>query len=74
MSDREDKAVAVLVAAKDAYRADPSARNKAAKAKAVAAVVAVRNDERADRTGFSVAGDAFTGGRTVQLDVTHEGN
>lgn len=60
MSDRENEAVAVLVAAKDAYRADPSPENKAAKAEAVATVTAIRNEERADRTGVSVAGDAFT--------------
>ena len=59
MSDREDKAVAVLTAAKDAYREDPSGRNKARKAAAVARVVAIRNEERAERTGVTVAGDAF---------------
>lgn len=54
MSEREDEAGAVLVAAKDAYRADPSEENKAAKAKAVRALVEIRNEERAGRTGVSV--------------------
>jgi hypothetical protein len=59
MSDREDEAVAVLVAAKDAYRKDPSEENGKAKAEAVAAVEAIRQEERSGRTGVSVAGDAF---------------
>ena len=57
MSDREDEAVAVLVAAKDAYRADPSPENKAAKAEAVRAVEDIRNEERAGRAGVSVTAD-----------------
>lgn len=57
MSEREDKAVAVLVAAKDAYREDPSDKNKARKAKAVRALQDIRNEERADREGFSVTAE-----------------
>lgn len=59
MSQREDEAVTALVAAKDAYRADPSPENKARKAEAVRVVTEIRNQERADRAGVSVAGDAF---------------
>lgn len=57
MSEREDKAVANLVAAKDAYREDPSDKNKARKAKAVQAVQDIRNEERADRVGVSVTAE-----------------
>lgn len=60
MSEREDEAVAELVAAKDAYRADPTTENKAAKADAVEAVQAIRNEERADRVGVTVSADSFT--------------
>jgi hypothetical protein len=57
MSQREDEAVAVLVAAKDAYREDPSEENKARKAEAVRAVQDIRNEERAGRTGVTVTTD-----------------
>lgn len=60
-AQREDAAVAELVAAKDAYRTDPSDANRDRKAAAVAAVQALRAAERADRTGVQVCGDAYTG-------------
>jgi hypothetical protein len=60
-AEREDAAVAELVAAKDAYRRNPSEANRARKAAAVAAVQALRADERSGRTGPRVAGDAFIG-------------
>lgn len=60
-AEREEAAVAELVAAKDAYRADPSAR--ARRDAAVAAVQEIRAAERAGRPGLRPAGDAFvTGG------------
>ncbi len=59
---REEEAVAELVAAKDAYRDDPSEANRQRKADAVAAVQAVRFEERANRAGVRVAGDAYVTG------------
>jgi hypothetical protein len=51
-------AVDQLVAAKDAYREDPSEANRKAKEKAVAKVQKIRADEREGRAGLSVGGDA----------------
>jgi hypothetical protein len=61
-AEREDEAVVELVAAKDAYRDDPSEANRQRKADAVAAVQALRFEERANRTGIRVAGDAYVTG------------
>ncbi len=58
MGDDEFEAGAALIAAKDAYRADPSEENKKAKAEATARLQSIRNQARADRTGVSVSGDA----------------
>lgn len=58
-AEREEEAVAELVAAKEAFRDDPSEANRRRKADAVAAVQAARFEERANRTGIRVAGDAF---------------
>lgn len=60
-AEREEAAVAELVAAKDAYRADPSGENRARKVAAVEAVRAIRAEERTD--AVRIGGDAFvTGG------------
>lgn len=56
-SDRELAAVDQLVAAKDAYRTDPTEANRKAKAKAVAKVQKIRAEDRQGRTGL-VGGDA----------------
>jgi len=61
-AEAEEAAVVELVAAKDAFRADPSDANRERKAAAVAAVQAVRFEERANRTGIRLAGDAFVNG------------
>ncbi len=61
-AEREEEAVAKLVAAKDAFRDDPSEANRQRKADAVAAVQAVRLAERANRTGVRVVGDAYVTG------------
>jgi hypothetical protein len=66
-AEREAESGAVLVAAKDAYRADPSEENKAAKDAAVRAVQDIRAEERgsrepADPKGFRLAGDAYVVG------------
>jgi hypothetical protein len=58
-AEAEEAAVEELVAAKDAYRADPSAENKARRAAAVEAVSAVRAEERSRPGRQMVAGDAF---------------
>lgn len=58
-AEREDIAVIELVAAKDAYQADPSDANRERKAAAVAAVLAIRAEERAQRPGMRVCGDAY---------------
>jgi hypothetical protein len=57
-SSRETAAVDQLVAAKDAYREDPSEANRKARDKAVAKVQKIRAEEREGRTGLSVGGDA----------------
>lgn len=54
-----DDALAELVAAKAAYRADPSEANRARKAAAVTAVQQVRAHLREGRTTTQVGGDAF---------------
>ena len=62
-AEAEEAAVEELVAAKDAYRGDPSDTNRLRKAVAVAAVQAIRFEERANRSGIRLAGDAYvTGG------------
>lgn len=48
-----------LVAAKDTYRANPTAEGKAEKDAAATELRALREVVRADRTGPAVAGDAF---------------
>lgn len=60
-SSREKAAVDQLIAAKDAFREDPSEKNRKARDKAVAAVQKIRNEDRADRTGL-IGGDAFPTG------------
>ena len=58
-SDTEAEAEAVLIAAKDAYRADPTAANRQAKADAVADIRRLRAAARVGRAGNAVAGDVF---------------
>jgi len=60
-AEREEAAVAELIAAKVACTDEPSATNRARKATAVAAVQAARAEERTGRTTF-VAGDAYATG------------
>lgn len=60
-AEREEEAVAELVAAKAACADGPNPDTRARKAAAVAAVQAVRAEERAGRTNF-VAGDAYATG------------
>jgi hypothetical protein len=60
-AEREDALLAALVAAKDAYRDDPNAHNRQRRDEAVTAVQQVRQEERCDRAGIRIAGDAFTG-------------
>jgi hypothetical protein len=57
-SSRETAAVDQLVAAKDAYREDPSDENRKARDAAVKKVQKIRAEEREGRTGLSVGGDA----------------
>lgn len=59
-AEREEDALAELVAAKAAYADEPSDANRARKAAAIAAIQAVRAEERTGRTTF-VAGDAYQG-------------
>lgn len=61
-AEREEAAVAELVAAKDACRADSSDANRARKTAAIAAVQAIRAEERANRTAVGIVGDAFAPG------------
>lgn len=60
-AEREEVAVAELVEAKDAFRADPNAATRRRRDEAVAAVQALRFEERANRGGIRVCGDAFVG-------------
>jgi hypothetical protein len=57
-SSRETAAVDQLVAAKDAYREDPSEENRKARDAAVKKVQKIRAEQREGRTGLSVGGDA----------------
>lgn len=61
-AEREEEAVAELVAAKDACRERPTDANRARKAAAAAAVQAIRAEERIDRPGVGVVGDAYVTG------------
>jgi hypothetical protein len=68
--EQEDLVLAELVAAKDAYRADPNEATKARKARAVAEIVQLRSMERISRldplTGrpvITIGGDAWAGVR-----------
>lgn len=54
-----DDALAELVAAKEAFRADPSEANRYRKAAAVGAVQRLRGHLRVGRTTTQVGGDAF---------------
>lgn len=54
-----DDALAELVAAKEAFRADPSEANRYRKAAAVGAIQRLRLHLRAGRTSTQVGGDAF---------------
>lgn len=58
-AEAEEAAVVELVAAKDAYRADPSPDNKTRRDAAIAAVGAIRTEERSHPGRHMVAGDAF---------------
>jgi hypothetical protein len=58
-AEQEEKALAELVAAKDAYREDRSAENKARRDAAAAAVRDIRNEERSQPGRRMIAGDAF---------------
>lgn len=55
----ETEATEELIAAKTAYREDPTDENRTRKAKAVAVIQALRAAVRADRQGNQVAGDAY---------------
>jgi hypothetical protein len=57
-TSRETAAVDQLVAAKDAYREDPSDENRKARDAAVKKVQKIRAEEREGRTGLSIGGDA----------------
>jgi hypothetical protein len=57
-TSRETAAVDQLVAAKDAYREDPSEENRKARDAAVKKVQKIRAEEREGRTGLIVGGDA----------------
>jgi hypothetical protein len=59
-AEREDEACVELVAAKDAYRDDPTAENLERKQMAVMTVQDIRAEERT--AGVQVCGDAFIGG------------
>jgi hypothetical protein len=60
LADAESGALAELVAAKDAHRANPTDKTRARKAAAVEAVQQLRAVQRAGRgEGPSVGGDAF---------------
>lgn len=56
----EDEGVRELIAAKDAYRADPSEANRARKAAAVDYVQSLRTEERDQPGRMRISGDAFT--------------
>lgn len=58
-AEAEEAAVEELVAAKDAYRDDPSPDNKARRQAAITAVSAIRAEERSRPGRHMVAGDAF---------------
>lgn len=61
LSDQEIAATAAHIAAKDAYRNDPTAENKAAKEATGKALIDVRNSDRAGRpAGVTVTADAFS--------------
>jgi hypothetical protein len=60
--DAETRATEKLIAAKAAYRDNPTDANRARKAAAVEHIQALRAAVRADRTGTTVAGDAYTEG------------
>lgn len=57
--DAEASVLAELVAAKDAYREDPTSANRERKAAAIESVVALRALQRAGREAHAVGGDAF---------------
>jgi hypothetical protein len=57
-SSRETAAVDQLVAAKDAYRKDPSEENRKARDAAVKKVQKIRAEQREGRAGLIVGGDA----------------
>ncbi len=61
-AEREEAALAELVAAKDAYRDDPSEGNRNRKANAVTAVQDIRAEERDGRDTHGLAGDAYVTG------------
>jgi len=61
-AEQEEALLGDLVAAKEAYRTNPSRPNRAARAAAVTAVQALRATERADRARVRIAGDAYVSG------------
>lgn len=58
-AEQEEEACAELVAAKDAYRGDPTPENKALRDAAFAVVRDIRNEERSRPGRRMIAGDAF---------------
>ena len=62
-AEAEEEAGAELIAAKDAYREDPSEENRVRRAAASEAVRTVRLAERSRPGRQTIAGDAFTTGR-----------
>lgn len=62
-AQQEESACVELVAAKDAYREDPSAGNRTRRDEAIARVRDIRAAERSNRgDGHRIAGDAFVTG------------
>jgi hypothetical protein len=64
----EETAVGELVAAKEAYREDPTPENRARRDAAVTAVQAIRAEERSQPGRSMVAGDAYVVGTNPVLD------
>ena len=60
-AEREEAALTELIEAKEAFRLEPTAANRARRDAAVTAIQAIRAEERAERRGVGVAGDAFEG-------------
>lgn len=60
-AEREEEALDELVKAKEAHRKKSTDETKARRDAAVEAVQAIRAEERANRAGITIGGDAYTG-------------